>query len=182
MAGVLLRESFGVTFHPDKPVPVEVADWEAVDINILTFFHYVCYTNPEILGSWSTPLCIVSQVGQYLFATPASPSVNSPPATTSQAGTSHHLLLQLHLNEEARKTAFLVRDGRLELKWSKEKQRTRRTGRARRAMSEASGSYTVITEDRAFKPRDERGFWRIIKSSLTYHQIQEIQATATKNN
>lgn len=38
-------------------------------------------------------------------------------------------------------TAFLVRDGRLELKWSREKQRTRKTGRARRAMSESSGSY-----------------------------------------
>lgn len=38
-------------------------------------------------------------------------------------------------------TAFLVWDGRLEPKWSNEKQRTRQTGRARRAMSGASGSY-----------------------------------------
>lgn len=51
-------------------------------------------------------------VGQYLFATPASPSVNSPPATTYQAGTSHHLLLQLHLDEEARKTGQMKIGGK----------------------------------------------------------------------
>lgn len=101
---------------------------------------------------------------------PASPLVNSPPATTSLAGSSHHLPLQLHLNRQKGKkdksvkhrwktqywknmcyvqlppdwrgeTAFLVRDGWLEPKWSNERQRTRQTGRARRAMSGASGSY-----------------------------------------
>lgn len=41
-------------------VPVEVADWQAVDINILAFFHYICDTDPEVLGSRSAPLCIVS--------------------------------------------------------------------------------------------------------------------------
>lgn len=42
-------------------VPVEVADWQTVDINILAFFHYVCHADPEVLGSWGTPLCVVSQ-------------------------------------------------------------------------------------------------------------------------
>lgn len=42
-------------------VPVQKADWHAVHINILAFFHYVCHTNPEVLGSWSASLCIVPQ-------------------------------------------------------------------------------------------------------------------------
>lgn len=42
-------------------VPVEVADWQTVDINILAFFHYVCHTDPEVLGARHTPLCVVSQ-------------------------------------------------------------------------------------------------------------------------
>lgn len=42
---------------------------------------------------------------------PASPLVNSPPATTSQAGTSHHLPLQLHLDEEARNNTSQVNAG-----------------------------------------------------------------------
>lgn len=76
---------------------------------------------------------------------PASPLVNSPPATACLAGSSHHLPLHLHLNRQGEKrqirrtqventvlknymlcallppdwrgeTAFLVRDGRLEPK------------------------------------------------------------------
>lgn len=43
-------------------IPVEVADRQAVDINILTFLHYVRHTNPELTRSWGTPLCIISQV------------------------------------------------------------------------------------------------------------------------
>ena len=42
-------------------IPVEVADWQTVDIDILAFFHYVCHTDPEVLGSRGTPLSIVSQ-------------------------------------------------------------------------------------------------------------------------
>ena len=34
---------------------------------------------------------------------------------------------------------------------------------------------------RALKARDERRFWRIINIPLAYHQVQKIQATATKN-
>lgn len=46
-------------------IPVEVADWHAVDINILTFLHYVWHTNPKLTWSWGTPLCIISQVAVF---------------------------------------------------------------------------------------------------------------------
>lgn len=88
-----------------------------------------------------------------------------PPATASRSGTSRRLPLQLHPHTEASthksgeqrckkvwqephlwimcalppawrgEMAFLVRDGRPELSWSKEKQRRRKTGRPRRAMT-----------------------------------------------
>lgn len=122
---------------------------------------------------WGSTFCELWCLGDRLSATPASPSVNSPPATTSQAGTSLHLPPRLHHNKEAGKTgqisigaqhimhwgcvrhvqvpprgetAFLVRDGRLQQKWSKEQQSTRNTLRARRAMSEARRSLRAGTQ------------------------------------